>query len=404
MYNSHISSKKHKKQAASNKKNNGDKKNDSNSSSNNSNNNMMKVELPRDIINDMVQVVTQAGYEGVSSKEFTTAKFPGLGECLTIGGETFTSDQNIITCLSHRIEKGKVDDGEERFFLRTHSPSKRKDKTKKMKETLSTDDDAGTATTAASAMMKREAPTNSDNDDNNTSSGSSSRKRAKSSKQPPPSIKRKQSSAKGRMKKLMELTAKQQSLQTNFPLGCQVIYNKTQSDSDEDEVVVSTGTVDTVYFDLSSTTIDPLYEIKEVKSSLEDYEQERSQERDDKVLFAQDSLAYALNCPIYYTETKHGEAAAADEEGRKEGVVLSHQWTWTDGDDHTTERLTYTLQLKHAEDSEKYIMKCNVSPEHVLLRSENPSEHEVVVVVVKNQKIKEEGEIISSLREQQHYG
>ena len=53
---------------------------------------------------------------------------------MEIGGETFTSDQNIITCLSHRIEKGKVDDGEERFFLRTHSPSKRKYKTKKMKE------------------------------------------------------------------------------------------------------------------------------------------------------------------------------------------------------------------------------------------------------------------------------
>ena len=270
-------------------------------------------------------------------------------------------------------------DGEERFFLRTHSPS-RKDTAKKIiKETLSTED-AGTVT--AVSAMKREAPTSSDNNDNNTSGSSSSRKRANSSldnsdnanstyaavrdsnSKKPSSIKRKESSA-TRMQNLLELTA-EQSLQTKFPLGCQVIYNKTQSDSSEDEVVVSIGTVDTVCFDLSSTTIDPLYEIKEFKFSSEDGGE--SQDGGDNVFFGQDSLAYAPNCPIYYTETKHGEVAAADGEGAKKGVVLSHQWTWTDDGDDAAERLTYTLQLNHV-DSGKFIMKCNVSPEHVSLRA-----------------------------------
>ena len=64
---------------------------------------------------------------------------------------------------------------------------------------------------------------------------------------------------------LMKLTA-EQSLQTKFPQGCQVIYSYTKESEESDETRVRIGTVNSVFIDMMPSSRQLAYEINPIKS------------------------------------------------------------------------------------------------------------------------------------------
>jgi len=152
---------------------------------------------------------------------------------------------------------------------------------------------------------------------------------------------------------LMKLTA-EQSLQTKFPQGCQVIYSYTKESEESEETRVRIGTVNSVFIDMMSSSRQLAYEINPIKS-------------DTMIFIDEHLLAYAPQCPIFYFKTpREASALVRDEDQASEGIVLVSQWSNINQNEGGT--LSYTILLQHSA-TDEHTMKTNVSSENVSYRS-----------------------------------
>eukprot|EP00984_Skeletonema_dohrnii_P022689 scaffold11788_cov91-Skeletonema_dohrnii-CCMP3373.AAC.1 len=151
---------------------------------------------------------------------------------------------------------------------------------------------------------------------------------------------------------LMKLTA-EQSLQTKYPQGCQVIYSYTKESEESEETRVRIGTVHSVYIDMMSSSRQLAYEINPIKS-------------DTMVFIDEHLLAFAPQCPIFYYKTPREAALVRDEDQASEGIVLVSQWSNINQNEDGT--LSYMILLQHSA-TDEHTMKTNVSSENVSYRS-----------------------------------